>query len=116
MTSLIGGGSSARPVRRAASGRARRRRGVAVAEDQPAAGEVVGSHLDRDAVADHAADAVLAHLARGVDQDHVLAVELHAELPPGEDLIDHAFEFERFFLGHAAPYGWWENANGDRCG
>ena len=34
---------------------------------------------------------------------HVFAVEPHAELPAGQDLVDHAFEFERFFLGHAAP-------------
>ena len=65
-------------------------------EDQSAAGEIVRGHFDRDPVAHHAADAVLAHLSSGVDQDHVLAVELYAELPTRENFVDHAFELEKF--------------------
>src|SRR6185437_7686761 len=50
------------------------------AEGDAALAEVVGRHLDIDAVAGKHADAVLAHLARGVRQHLVIVVELDAEM------------------------------------
>lgn len=54
-----------------------------------------------DPVADHGSDAETPHLARGIGDDSKLVVQHHAEAAVGQDLVDHAFDREQFFLGQA---------------
>ena len=49
------------------------------AECDPTLGEIIGRHLDIDAIACQHADAVLAHLAGGMGQNLVLIIELHSK-------------------------------------
>src|SRR5258708_28800571 len=73
---------------------------VQVAEADAAAGDVVGRHLEADAVARDDSDAALARLAAGIGE-HLRAVrELHAELGVRQHLFDGAFHLHHFFLGH----------------
>src|SRR5579871_2636237 len=74
---------------------------AAVTEDQAAAREVVGSHFDGDFVTHRGADAVLAHLAGGVDEHDAVSFDPHAKLSAGEDFLDDAFHLDRFFFSHA---------------
>src|SRR5689334_4995304 len=87
-------------ARRGARGAARTL--VLVAEDQPALFEVVGRHLDGDAVAGQRLDAVLLHLAGGVGDDLVACIELHAVARVGEDFGDQSFELDQLFLSHGS--------------
>src|SRR5262249_46600675 len=68
-----------------------------------ALGEVVRSHFDEDLVPHKDADAVLAHLARGMRDDLVAILELHPERSVGEKLGDHAWKFEQLFFCHSRP-------------
>src|SRR5258706_11815479 len=78
----------------------RGRGAVQVAEADAAAGDVVGGHLQADAVARDDADAALAHLAARVGE-HLGAIgELDAELGIRQHLFDGAFHLDHFFLGH----------------
>src|SRR5215469_8836291 len=77
----------------------RRRRGaVLVAEINAALGEIVGRHLDRDAVAGKDADAVLLHPAGGIGQSFVAVVEPYTKPRIGQELKHRALEFDQFFL------------------
>src|ERR1700688_4421428 len=53
--------------------------GLLVAEDDPAARQVVGRKVDPDAVADQDADVELAHLAGGVGEDGLAGLQLDLE-------------------------------------
>src|SRR6516225_2586791 len=74
---------------------------VLVAENQPTLFEVVGGHLDRDAVAGQGLDAVLFHLAGGVGHDLVTCIELHAVARIGKDFGDQSFELDQLFFRHS---------------
>src|SRR5215218_10412943 len=76
---------------------------LAVAEGDPAAGEVIGRELDLDAVAGGDADVVLAHLPRDRGEDGMTAVELHPEHRAGERLDDLAFDLDLLFLDWHRP-------------
>src|ERR1700752_579312 len=65
---------------------------VLVAEDQAALLEVVGRHLDGDAIAGQRLDAVLLHLAGSVGDDLVACVELHAVARVGKDFGETSIE------------------------
>jgi hypothetical protein len=71
-----------------------------VAEDQAALLEVVGRHLDGDAVAGKGLDAVLLHLAGRVGHDLVPGVELNAVPSIRQDLEDNALELHQFLFRH----------------
>src|SRR6266481_303388 len=73
------------------------------AEGDTALGEVVGRHLDINLVAGKHANAVLAHLARGVREHLVVIVELDAKHRVRQQLGDRAGEFYEIFLRHPAP-------------
>src|SRR6185437_5598449 len=73
------------------------------AEGDTAFGEVVGRHLDIDLVAGKDANAVLAHLARGMCEHLVVVVELDAKHRVRQQLRDRAGEFYEIFLRHPAP-------------
>src|SRR5689334_3765399 len=75
---------------------------VLVAEDQAALFEVVGRHLDGDAVAGQRLDAVLLHLAGGVGDDLVPGVELHAVARVGQDFGDQSLELDQLFFSHGS--------------
>src|SRR6202035_3411655 len=53
--------------------------GLLVAEDDPAARQVVGREVDPDAVADKDPDVELAHLAGGVGEDGLAGLQLDLE-------------------------------------
>ena len=55
-------------------------------------------------VADEHADAVLAHLARGVAEDFVIVLELDPEHRVGEQFHHAAAHFEQFFLGQTESF------------
>jgi translation initiation factor IF-1 len=74
---------------------------LAVPVDDARAVEVVRRQLDADAIAGQDADAVAAHLAGDVAEDHVVVVELHPEHGVRESLDDLALELDLFFLGQA---------------
>src|SRR5688572_31214980 len=66
-------------------------------------GQIVRRELDQHFVADEHADAVLAHLARGVAENLMVILQLHAEHRIGQQLDHRAPHFEKFFLGHPYP-------------
>src|SRR6185503_18261494 len=76
------------------------RLGLPVAVDHACAVEVVRRQLDADAIARQDADAVAAHLAGDVAEDHVVVVELHPEHGVGERLDDLTLELDLLFLAH----------------
>jgi len=59
--------------------------GGAFAKHNPTPGQIIGRHLDLDAIADHRADAETPHLAGGVGDDLVVILQLDAEAPVGEN-------------------------------
>lgn len=69
-----------------------------VAEIDPALVEVVGRHLDRDAIAGEGTDAMLAHFPGGVGEDFVVVIQPDAKVPVGQHLGDRSVEFEQLFL------------------
>src|SRR5579883_2422361 len=71
------------------------------AEGDAPLGEVVGRHLDIDAVACEDPDPVLAHLARGMGQDLMLVIELHAKHRVRQKLRHGTRDFDQVFLRHA---------------
>src|SRR6185437_12438378 len=73
------------------------------AEGDTALAEVVGRHLDIDAIAGEHADAVLPHLARGMRQDLVIVVELDAEMRVRQQLHHRAGEFDEILFRHLRP-------------
>src|SRR5262245_49892941 len=75
---------------------------VLVAEYQAALLEVVGRHLDGDAIAGQRLDAVLFHLACGVGDDLVTGIELHAIARVGKDFGDQSLELDQLFFGHGS--------------
>src|SRR6266699_867186 len=73
---------------------------VLVTENQPALLEVVGRHLDRHPVPGQCLDPVLLHFSRGVGNDLVPGIELHAIAGVGEDFGDQSFELDQLFFSH----------------
>src|ERR1700741_3331763 len=84
---------------RAAAGRLARTFGL-VAEYQPPLFQIVGRHLDGDAIPRERLDAVLLHLACGVGNDLVPGIQLHAVARVGEDFGDQSFELDQLFFRH----------------
>lgn len=74
------------------------RPGLFEAECDPTLGEVVWGHLDINTVAGQNADAVLAHFAAGMGQNNVLIIKFDAKHRVGQQLSDHATEFDHIFL------------------
>lgn len=72
--------------------------GLALAEDDPALGQIVGRELHADAVARDDADEVLAHPAGDVGHHDVPAFNLHAKSRIGESLRHHALNLQSFFF------------------
>src|SRR5438132_14000188 len=70
-------------------------------ESDASLGQVVGRHLDVDAIASQNADAVLAHLARRMGEDFVLVVQLHPEHGVGQQLRDGSGKLDHVFFGHS---------------
>src|SRR5437764_13510401 len=64
---------------------------VLVTENQPAFFQVIRRHFDRDPIAGQRLDPVLLHLARGVGDDLVSCVELHAVTCGGGDFRHQSF-------------------------
>src|SRR5215216_7684152 len=92
--------NSAPPLRPALAGADDGRPVRLVSEADAAALQVVGGHLDDDAVAHARANAELAYLARCIGENLVVIVELHAKIPVGKDLDHLPLEFQQFFLRH----------------
>lgn len=86
-----------------------KRRGLFVPEGDAALGKVIGRHFDIHLVARQNADAVLAHLARGVGQDFVAIVQLDAEHGVGKDFGNDSFKLEQVFFGHLHSF-WFDFA------
>src|SRR5271155_1768549 len=96
-----------------------RRRGLSLARTRPGSaeaignapfGEVIGSHFDHHLIAREHADAVLAHLARGVGDDLMAVLQEDPEGGVWQQFADCAFEFQQFFLGHSSSItgvSWW---------
>ncbi len=72
-------------------------------EDQPCTIEIVGRHLDRDAVTRQGLDTIFFIRPAVPGDDDMPVLELHTELGVGQNLDDHTLEFERFFLRHGLP-------------
>src|SRR6185437_7387724 len=101
------GGSAGSPAaklaaRRCPAGHAASRTFVLVTEDQPALFQVVWRHFDCHPVPRQRLDPVLLHLARGVGNDLVPGVELHAIACIGEDLGYQSFELDQLFFSHGS--------------
>src|SRR6266851_4372222 len=73
------------------------------AKGDTALGEVVRRHLDIDLVTGKHANAVLAHLARGVREHLVIVVELDAKHRVRQQFGDRAGKFYEIFFRHPAP-------------
>src|SRR5450759_4879778 len=73
---------------------------VLVAEDEAAFFQVIGRHFDRHPITCQRLDPVLLHLARGVGNDLVSCIELHAITCIGEDFGHQSFELDQLFLSH----------------
>jgi len=71
-----------------------------MAERDASLTEIIRRHLDIDFIACQNADAVFAHLARGVSQHFVAIVEFDAEHSVGQNFGNNALEFEEVFFGH----------------
>src|ERR1700744_3763039 len=93
-----------------------RRRGLSLASTKRGAGlfeaigdasfgKVIRSHLHHDLVAGQHADAVLAHLARGVGDDLMSVGQHDAKRRVGQQFADRAFKLKQFFFCHYAS-GW----------
>ena len=59
--------------------------------------EVIGGHLNFDAVSNRQADEPLAHLTRDVSQDNVLVCKFHPKHGAGQYSLHCAFQFYMFF-------------------
>src|SRR3954467_15148974 len=77
-------------------------RRVEMAEIDAPARDVVGRHLEPDAVAGEDTNAVLPHLAAGVSEDARAVGELDPELRVWKDFLHRPFHFNHVFLSH--PY------------
>jgi hypothetical protein len=73
---------------------------VLVPEDQATLFEIVGGHLDGDAIAGQRLDPVLFHLAGGIGNDFVPGIELHPIAGVRQDFGDQSFELDQFFFRH----------------
>src|SRR6478735_5140227 len=63
-------------------------------------GQIVRSHLNHHLVAGQHTDAVLAHLAGGMGDDHVIiGDQLHTEVRIWEELFHDPLELQHFFFG-----------------
>src|SRR5262245_25318702 len=71
-----------------------------VTETDAATLQIVGRHLDDDAIADARADTELAHLASSVGQNLMIVIELHPEVAVRQDFRDRTIELKQFFLRH----------------
>jgi len=76
------------------------REAVLAAIDDDAAGRIVRSQRDRDLVAEHDANAVLAQLAAKMGEDLVAILQLDLEIARWQDLDHAALEFYVFFSTH----------------
>src|SRR5581483_7984874 len=74
--------------------------GILLAEADPSLGEIVGRHLDGDAVAGEDADAVLLHAARAVGERLVPVVEPHLEARVRQLLQHDAAELDQILFRH----------------
>src|SRR5580692_7680340 len=81
---------------------ARTSSGLAEAIGDAPFGEVIRGHFDHDLVAGEHADAILAHLSRGMGDNFVAVLQEHPEGGVGQQLADRAFKFQQFFLGHSS--------------
>ena len=59
--------------------------------------EVVGRHLDFDAISDSQSDESLPHLAGNVSEHHVAVVQFDTEHSSRQDCFDFAFQFDVIF-------------------
>lgn len=71
-------------------------------EDDASAIQVIGGHLDDDAITDQGADAVLLHLARRIGEDFVLIIQSDPEPALRQQFGDDTVELDQFFLGQGA--------------
>src|SRR5215470_5163821 len=71
---------------------------IPVAKDDAPLVEIIGRHLDSNAVACERLDAVLLHPAGRVGDDRMAIVELHPIARIGQDFGDETFEFDQFFF------------------
>src|SRR5512142_1286715 len=69
-----------------------RRAGLFEAIGDASLGEVIRRHFHHDLVAGQHADAVLAHLARGVGDDLMTVLKRHAECRVRQQFADGAFK------------------------
>src|SRR5215469_7223775 len=96
------GSSRLAPPEHAFCSRACRRSAlVLVAENDAPLGEIIGRHLDGDAVAGKHADARLLHAAGGIGKRLVVIVEFHAKPRVRQHLDDDTVELDQAFLAHA---------------
>src|ERR1700720_2205938 len=65
--------------------------------------KVIGRHLDQNLIPHQHADAVLAHLPRGVGDNLMPVLELDPEGRVGKQLRDGPRKLEQFFFGHSDP-------------
>src|SRR5277367_3122175 len=73
---------------------------VLVAKDQPPLLKVIWRHLDRHPIARQRLDPVLLHLARGIGDNLVPGIELHAIARVGQDFGDQSLELDQLFFSH----------------
>lgn len=73
-----------------------------VAVGDAAFGEVVGGHLDGDAIAGENADAIAAEFASEVGENGAFLVKLDAEEPTGKFFHNGARDFYRILFTHRA--------------
>src|ERR1700730_1405492 len=71
-------------------------------ENDPRLSQIIRRELDRDFVARHDPDEMLAHLAGNVRQDVALAGEIDPKHRPGNYLGHRSFHHDLFFLRHGA--------------
>jgi hypothetical protein len=71
-----------------------------VAKYDPSLIQIVGCHLNCDTVSSDHSDPVPLHAARGVGNDGVAIVHLHADAAIRQDFDHRTFEFKHFFLSH----------------
>ena len=69
-----------------------------------ALGQIVGRHLDQHLVARQHADAVLAHLARGMGDDLVVVLELDAKSRVRQQFDDETRETRAILLSTSEPF------------
>ena len=66
----------------------------------PTLGQIIGGHLDLNAVAGQNTDAVLAHLACRMCDDLMAVFQLDPKRRIGQEFLHDTGKFERIFLGH----------------